>query len=349
MIARARRFLVCSLVLATVGACGADDVGVDAGWQSLSPLPEAVTNNAVAAVSAQGRCTLYSVLGLDGSRASSGIHARAYALEGDQWSSLPDAPGGGRIAASAVSLRGLLYVLGGYSVATSGEETSYADVDVYDPASGTWAGAAPLPTPIDDAVAVAWQDRWIVVVSGWSNTKPVSAVQIFDADTGTWVTGTDFPGTPVFGHAGALVDDQLVVIDGAASGAGGFTLVHQAWKATLDPSTPTVIRWESLGTHPGSARYRAAAGAIGSTILWAGGTSEPYNYDGLSYATNQPAPPLAETLTFDTTSSSFGASLPLPVPTMDHRAMIGCGDSLTIVGGMSAGPLVTTDVQELRP
>ncbi len=334
------------------GACGADDVGADAptsGWVPRTALAEPISDNAVAAVSADGRCTLYSVLGIDASRASSGIHARGYVLDGGLWRVLPDAPGGGRIAASAVSLRGRVYVLGGYSVASTGAETSHAEVDVYDPDAGTWSEAMPLPTPIDDAVAVAWQDRWIVVVSGWSNMQPVAAVQIYDADTGAWASGTAFPGTPVFGHAGSIAGDQLVMIDGVATGPGGFTLIDQAWKATLDPTAPTVIRWESLGRHPGPARYRAAAGAIGMTILWAGGTSAPYNYDGLSYATDQPSPPLAETLTFDVASGTFGASLTAPMPTMDHRGMVGCGDTLTIIGGMTSGPRVTSEVWELRP
>jgi len=60
------------------------------------------------------------------------------------------------------------------------------------------------------------------------------------------------------------------------------------------------------------------------------------------------APPIAETLTFDLATSTFAADDDAPVATMDHRAMVGCGDALTIIGGMTAGPDVTADVWSFR-
>lgn len=216
------------------------------------------------------------------------------------------------------------YVIGGYSVAANGSETTYDGVAVLDPATG-WTMAAPLPVAIDDAVAVAWRDRWIIVVSGWSNSAPTTAVQIYDADTDTWMMGTAFAGMPVFGHAGAIIGDELVIFDGVASARlGGFAIVEQAWRAVLDPDRPAELVWSSLGDHPGPPRYRAAGGALGARTIIHGGTATPYNFDGLRYDTNMPAMPLGDSFGYDATTGAFFEDVPAKAqPTMDHRALVG--------------------------
>jgi N-acetylneuraminic acid mutarotase len=344
------------LVFATSSCGGSSDPnGIDAvapGWTSVAALPEPVANNAVAALSGDSGCTLLTATGIDGSRAAAGIHARAWKLDpgASTWTPLPDAPGPARIAASAVSLRGRVYVLGGYSVAANGDETTHDTVAVWDPAAG-WTTAAPLPVPIDDAVVVAWRERWIVVVSGWSNTRPVSDVQIYDADTDRWEMGNPFAGTPVFGHAGALVDDKLLVVDGVGAGGplGGFAIKAQTWLGVLDPAQPAQIAWSAAGAHPGPPRYRAAAGVWNGRIVIHGGTDTPYNFDGLRYDTNAPAVPLGDAIVFDPSAGAFVESAPVkPVPTMDHRGLVTCGEAAYTIGGMEAGPMTTTAVSALR-
>ena len=292
---------------------------------------------------------LYTALGIDDTLTAAGITTRAYRWrEGDEaWSQLPDVPGSvGRVAAAAVSLRGKIYVLGGYSVGPGTTETSFDAVDVFDVSNGQWSSAAPMPIPIDDQVAVAWRDRWIVSVSGWSNASPVAAVQIYDADTDQWAAATDFPGMPVFGHSGALVGDSLIVIDGVGSGFAGFGLVNQSWVGTLDAADPTTIVWQDLGAHPGPARYRAAGGDVSATTAWFhGGTDDPYNYDGLGYDTGQPSAPLATTLEYDAATREFSVRAETkPTATMDHRGLPRCADRVYIVGGMVTGPAVTSEV-----
>jgi hypothetical protein len=166
---------------------------------------------------------------------------------------------------------------------------------------------------------------------------------------GAWTAAAPFPGVPVFGGAGAIVGDDLVLIDGVAT-SGGFALVNQAWRARLDPSDPTAIAWTDLGEHPPPARYRAAAGAAAPQILFHGGTDDAYNYDGLSYASGQAAPPLSDTLAFDQSTGEFTAPLPdKPTATMDHRALVECGGGAYTIGGMVAGPAVTDAVWRLGP
>jgi hypothetical protein len=188
------------------------------------------------------------------------------------------------------------------------------------------------------------------VVSGWSNTDSVATVQIYDAESESWAVATDFPGTPVFGHAGAITGDTLVIVDGVGSVGFGFELVNQAWLGQLDVDDPTTIEWIDLGSHPGPARYRAAGGTTVDGQLWFhGGTEVPYNFDGLAYDGGRPAPPLATTLIYGLDQGFSELGVPKPVATMDHRALARCRATLYSVGGMTAGPEVSAGVWRLLP
>jgi hypothetical protein len=188
-------------------------------------------------------------------------------------------------------------------------------------------------------MAIAWRDRFIVVVSGWSNDRAVSDVQVFDADSGEWSLANDFPGQAVFGGAGAVWQDELVVVDGVRS-AGGFSLVDQVWVAALDPERPTALAWSDAGEHPPPARYRAAAGTLDGRFYLSGGTADPYNYDGISYDTGEPSAPLADTIV-RAAGGEWSDGPARPIATMDHRAVAACGDALYSAGGMVVGPEVT--------
>ncbi len=342
-----------------MGGAGQGGEGGDSpmtSWSPAPPLPSPVSNNAVASLSSPKGCLILSAFGIDASRSQGGIHRKSFLWrEGDaRWRVIADVPvDQGRIAASAVALRGKFYVLGGYSVAPNMAETSHPEMNVYDPEADAWTAAAPLPTAIDDAVAVAWRDRWIVVVSGWADTQqPVDAVQIYDVEADRWEAGTPFAGTPVFGHSGAVVGDDLVVIGGVAAN-GSFVLGDQAWRGRLDPAAPTQITWTSLGTHPAPLRYRAAAAAHadGTSISFVGGTADAYNFDGFAYDGGGPATPLATALRYDVATSGFAPSSVSnkPEASMDHRGLASCGERLYTVGGMTAGPQVTADVWRYQP
>lgn len=318
----------------------------EARWTPAPPLPEPLSNNAVAAVANGGRCTIVSALGLVAPRAEA-IVSRAYAwTTGDAaWRALPDVPGPPRLAASAVTLRGSVYVLGGYDVAPDRRETSHAEMARLDPKTATWTATSPLLRAIDDAVALAWQDRWIVVISGWSDDAPVHDVQIYDVEDGTWRPGTPFPGAPVFGHAAAIHGDELVVIDGVTKTPQGYRIVAQSWMAKLDPTRPGEVAWRDLGAHPGPPRYRAAGGSTPEgTLVFAGGTADPYNFDGLSYLRHAPSAPEPSLLLWKRGRFEIDTALRA---SMDHRALASCGPSLYLAGGMLSGPRVSSEVWRL--
>lgn len=308
-------------------------------WQSSPSLPSATSNNAVAG-SSSGDCLILSALGIRGSLNRDSIHNDAYLFEDDAWQQVENTPGPARIAAAAVYVNGKFYVLGGYSVDEGFSETTYDRTDIFDPVAKTWSEGAPMPTPVDDQVAVPWKDRWIISVSGWSQTANVDAVQIYDTQTNTWAAGTPFPGTAFFGAAGAASDDEIILIDGAASSAG-FPVVSQSWKGVPNVSDPTTIVWTELDPHPGLPRYRAAGGRGPGNELWfVGGTDTPYNYNGLRYDNNQAATPNSSILAYSP-EDGFTEFTPELAGTMDHRGLATCSDRTYLVGGM-LGNLQTT-------
>ena len=344
---------------AVSGAAQSESVAIGRGtgsapgsWIRYRPgLPSPAANNAVAAVSVGGDCWLMSALGIGPALDHAALTTSVYLhrVGGSSWADIGPPPSAvARVAASAVGVAGKLYLLGGYSVAADGAEASFDNVDVYDPVGAAWSTAARLLVPIDDAVVVAWRDRYIVVISGWSHTDNVDAVQMYDTTRDAWSMATPFPGTAVFGHAGAIDGDEIVVIDGVERGPSGFRLVKQSWRATLDVANPMQIGWTDLGGHPGQARYRAAGGTTDSGELWFhGGTEIPYNTDGLAYAGGAPAPPSGSTLVY--AEGFVDHAVSKPMATMDHRSLAKCGATLYLVGGMTAGPAVTADVWSITP
>ena len=100
-----------------------------------SPLPEAITNNAVAAHRSDGRDRIFSFLGLGAGKdfraiTSSRLGPRPHL--GD-WEALPDVPGAvGRIAATAQALRRPGLLVRRVFRGRRRKETTSSAVDIYD-------------------------------------------------------------------------------------------------------------------------------------------------------------------------------------------------------------------------
>ena len=326
---------------------------VDGVADALREAGVPVVGPSAAAAELEGDCLVLSLLGIDSSLEHEGVHQRAHVWRASTglWSALEDAPGLPRLAASAVSLGGQVYLLGGYTVEANGTEVSQSELWLFEPDSQRWRALADAPVPIDDTVLVPYAERYLIAISGWSNTGNVRAVQIYDAEEDQWHMAEDFPGTPAFGHSAAISGNTLVLIDGVRSGALGFDLTKQAWQAELSEDEPPVLTWTELPEHPGPARYRAAAGLGPDGLLWFhGGTAEPYNFDGLRYDNGQPAVPLASTLRVDPATGGYDEALEAkPTASMDHRGLPGCGGRVFVVGGLEEGPAASSALWSFAP
>ena len=121
-------------------------------------LPSPVTNNAVAYVpgGANGG-TLYSFLGLGAGKTHADIVRSAFACGERSLTcrQVPDVPvDEGRLASSAATVAGKVYIFGGYTVAADGAEHSTPEVFRFNPDTERYERMADMPTPVDDATAI---------------------------------------------------------------------------------------------------------------------------------------------------------------------------------------------------
>lgn len=305
-------------------------------------LPEAISNNAVAVAEGPEGPTLYSFNGLKAGKTWQDTSNAAFACVIATQSCREIAPvpvAAGRLASAAVTVAGKIYIFGGYSVAANGDEVSTPEVFAFDPATGGYQQLADMPTPVDDTLAVPYQNRFIYLISGWHDEGNVSVVQMFDTQTGAWTEATPFPGTPVFGHAGGIAGDSIIVSDGVATifadGKRKFVPAKLTWRGDIDPENPTQISWRGVDAHGGAARYRMAAigDAAGQRIIFAGGGDNPYNYDGIGYD-GVPAKPSGSFSAYDLKSDRWIELGQLAEPSMDHRGLAKVGQEYYIIGGM---------------
>lgn len=351
-----RRLILAASLVALAGSCGhapatAPDP-VTPYWESMPSLPVARSNNAVAAVRTGTGTVVVSALGLASGKLWSNVMSDAWQLNAEAtWTPLPMVPGPGRLASVALGVDDQMLLIGGYTVAEDHVEVSVPGIDVWSASSGAWSDGPTMPTPVDDAVASVWRDRWVVLVSGWSNKDNVSEVQLLDLQDGSWSEGTPIPGAAVFGHAGAMWNDTLVYCDGVrvvpAEGEAKRSFVaNEGCYLGRFGAEVGAIDWRKLPPHPGNARYRMASGAAAGLIVFAGGTDNPYNYDGIGYD-GTPAEPTSTVFAWDVAGDRWVDLPPLPEPSMDHRGLVNVDGSLVLVGGLDAQREPTTRVWRL--
>lgn len=322
----------------------------------MQPLPAPLSNNAVASLKARGGLRFYSVMGIGPKKTWDAVSNAVYSLDPDsgEWTEVRPVPGtAGRIAAAAAGARDHVFLFGGYVLDAQGGETTVPDVSVYDPLSDRWFRGSDTPVPVDDSVIGVYQDRYIYLVSGWSNNDAVRNVQVYDGAKNRWLQATPIPGTPVFGHAGALVDDTIIYVDGAHRNPAGsqpkYVASDECWMGKIDHHDPTKIQWSKLPGHPGNARYRIAAGGSekDQKVYFSGGTDNPYNYNGIGYD-GHPSEPVAVTFAFNLRTGKWETlNEKTPDPTMDHRGLLVAPRGLLIIGGMEKGQQVTSRVTVL--
>jgi hypothetical protein len=318
----------------------------------LPPLPEPVTNNVVTVVPAAGGEYVVSLLGLGSGKSWRDLRDGGYVhrIGSNGWISLPDVPDGrGRLAAAAATVGGHAYIFGGYTVARDGSEKSTPYVYRLDVVGRRYQRRADMPTPVDDSVALVHQDRYVYLVSGWHDDDNVRLVQLYDAVENRWQQATAWPGTPVFGHAGAITDGRMLVCDGVQllreRDRGKYAPSDECWLGIIDPEDPARIDWRAVEHHPGLPRYRMAALAHRNRFLFIGGSENPYNYDGIGYD-GRPSEPAADALMFDVELGDWHVAGGPAV--MDLRALAVSTRGIHVVGGMRAAQAVSAAVEPVE-
>ena len=253
--------------------------------EQLSSLPQPVSNNAVALVVTDEGDYLFSFLGLGAGKTWQDISSDALVLNPgeESWVQLkPVAGESGRLAASAVSVAGAAWLFGGYTVAADGSEASTPDVYRIQPNDSGMTRVTDMPVPVEDSVIVVYQDRYIYLISGWHDLGNVNLVQVLDTQTMRWEQATPWPGTPVFGHSGGIVNDHMVACDGVRiqypedKRPRQFLSSDECWLGRIDADNYRRINWQKLPPHAGTARYRmAATGDSNGRVVFTGGSALP--------------------------------------------------------------------------
>jgi N-acetylneuraminic acid mutarotase len=253
----------------------------------IPAMPGAVTSNAVAAI--KGGLEVYSIMGIGPKKVWNDVTNKVYILHlaSAKWSEGHPVPGvAGRLGASAIGAKGQIYLFGGYVLDAQENVITVPDVNRYTPQASRWYRAEDMPLAVDSAVIGITHDRYVYLVGGRSKSGPVNNVQVYDIESNSWSQATPFPGTPVFGHAGGIADDQIVYIDGAKKNPAGnpaYIASNECWLGKIDKKDPNRITWSKLPAHPGTARVGIVAGPFDRDrkILFSGGATAPYDLKGL--------------------------------------------------------------------
>ncbi len=315
-------------------------------------LPEPVSNNAVAIIRVHGEFELFSFMGIGAKKTWDSVTNEAYELDagsGKPYSIHPVPGTAGRIGAAAVGVGDRVVLIGGY-VLYQGGGMPVPDVNIYDPGHDRWSRGADTPIPVGDAVIGAFKDRYVYLIGGRSSQGPINQVQIYDVEKNRWTTGNPIPVSGVFGHAGAIVGETIVYVGGAEANPSGqsprFVASDLCWKGKIDHHDHTRIEWTKISGHPGSARFRIAAGGSekDQMIYFSGGADNPYDYTGVGYD-GKLAEPSPVTFGFNLRTDKWEIlSENTPNSSMDHRGLLVTNEGLVILGGMEKGQQVTAAV-----
>jgi N-acetylneuraminic acid mutarotase len=229
-------------------------------WRARAPLPSGASHLAAAALHG----SIYVIGGFTG-RDHKGPVDRvfAYDIAADAWRTLPPlAVPRGSIGAAA---------LGGKIHAVAGRVTNDTDDwhtngvvgthEVYDPATGRWTEAAPLPTPRDHLAVVAAGGKLHAIGGRYGNNDQMSELHdVYDPATQAWTPAPPLP-TARGAVAGALYNGLILVIGGEDETR--TYVENEGYDVELG-------RWLKLAPMP-AGRHGHGAAVIGGSAYVAGG------------------------------------------------------------------------------
>lgn len=165
--------------------------------------------------------------------------------------------------AGVAALDGKVYVAGGQRTDTGvvpGPATNA--LEVYDPATNTWAALPAMPTARMGLTLTAWGGK-LYAVGGRTDGSSISAVgtvEIYDPSTSLWRAGTPMP-TARF-HAGAAAAGSSIVV------AGGEVTTYVL--TTVEAYQPDTDTWQVRAPLP-SPQAQLGLQTIGNAVIAVGG------------------------------------------------------------------------------
>lgn len=322
---------------------------------AIDDLPEAVTNNAVSLVkNSNGTISLFSFNGLAQGKSWKDVHNKAFAYTENKWQQLVVPEGMHNVLAStAVSIGHEVYIIGGYTVAENNDEKSVPEIYKYNTVDKQWALITSMPVPVDDTVALVYANRYIYLVSGWHDVDNVSLVQVYDTHEDRWFNASHYPAPAVFGHSGGIVGDTMIICDGVkvvvTEKGKKYAASPVCMRGEIDPIQPQLIEWHEITHHSGTALYRMASVGNDKTgqIIFAGGSDNPYNYNGIGY-NDVPSEASGLIHVYQINTGDWKLYSKIIPPSMDHRALLHDGNWFYIIGGMQSNQVVSKKVSKFK-
>jgi MYXO-CTERM domain-containing protein len=172
-------------------------------------------------------------------------------------------------------LNGKVLVAGGTGPTDfSGQSTTLASCELYDPVTGTWSATGSLAAPIADHTATLLLGGKVLVTGGDSAGINFATAQLYDPATGIWST-TGSMSTARYWHTATLLTNGKVLV---AGGLGGTSGDYNKLAELYDPATGT---WSPTGSQTRGSVWHTSTLLPNGKVLVAGGfrTSRVDLYD----------------------------------------------------------------------
>ncbi len=189
-------------------------------WEARTPMPTA--RGAGVAVTLDGKVYVA------GGRPPHGHDFAVYDPATNRWTVLPDMPSQRNHLAGA-AIGGRIWVAGGRLGPGYRSDASDA-LEVYDPATGEWSEAAPMPRPRSGVNGIAARGCFHVW-GGEGRAGMFPDHTVYDPRADRWTRLDDMP-VPLHGVTGAAFVDGLIHMPGGGQDVGGGSpgTLHQTYR-----------------------------------------------------------------------------------------------------------------------
>ena len=187
-------------------------------WSDAAPMP-------AAGGAMLWRCRTASFIYLVAGTTRDRAEVYAYDPQSNAWAVLTSMPES-RGFMAAGSLKGLIYVVGGYD-----GEQELSTTEAYDPAdegskAGPWSTKAPLNEPRAGLGLVSLGNRLYAIGGGWNNTLAYN--EQYDVISGAW-SRTESPIIEQWRNLGLTADGERIYAVGGWS--GGYLALNEEYQA----------------------------------------------------------------------------------------------------------------------
>jgi N-acetylneuraminic acid mutarotase len=236
---------------------------------------------------------------------------------------------------AAAVVNGKIYVMGG-----AGEDNKpFASIQVYDPATGTWAARANMPTA-RGLFGTGAVGGTIYAIGGTTiGRDKLAVVEAYDTATDTWTRRADMP-TPRNALSAAVVDGKIYAI-----GGWGYDRPEGGWESIVKTATgqdfsnvevydPKTDTWATRADMP-TPRSHMTVSALGGRIYAIGGGAR------IAAGLSAEYRPVLEV--YDTATNSWAQAADLPTPRTVMSSSVVDGRIYVMGGAFHRGPTSSTE------